>query len=76
MSINMDISEVLILLKKTSNRHISQIISTGNICFMLERKSFSDSKRSEVFGDILLSSKQKNLVLSYSTSKVVSLANI
>ena len=42
----------------------------GNICFMLERKSFSDAQSSEVFDDILFDYKTEILVLSYSTLNV------
>ena len=37
--------------------HIYDVIEMGNICFMLKRKSFSDSQRTEVFDDILFNKK-------------------
>ena len=54
MSINTDILELLILRQKNFKpSHFHGVIKMGNICFMLERKSFSDLQSSEVFGDIL-----------------------
>ena len=49
MSINTDIWELLILRKKVKPSHIYDVIEMGNICFMLERRSFRVSQSSEVF---------------------------
>ena len=58
-----DIWELLILRKKKKKKktlHYHDVIEIGNICFMLERTSFSVSQRSEVFDDILFDSKTEN----------------
>ena len=47
------INELLILCKKVETLRFHDIIKLGNVCFMLKRKSFSDSQRTEVFECIL-----------------------
>ena len=37
----------------TSDSFLETVIKIGNICFMLERKSFDDLPNFEVFDDIL-----------------------
>ena len=53
MSINTDIWELLILRKTVKPSHFHDITEMRNICFRMERESFSDSQSSEVFDDIL-----------------------
>ena len=54
MSIYTGIWKVLILCKNVKVSDFSDVIEIANICFWLERKSFSDSQSFEVFGDILI----------------------
>ena len=67
MSINTDIRELLILRKNVKPSHFPDVIEMGSICFMLERKSFSDSQSSEVIMTYCLTRKLKMLFFSYST---------
>ena len=54
--------------KNVKPSHFHEATDIGNICFMLERKSFSDLQSSEVFDDIYcLTRKLKTFVLSYYT---------
>ena len=53
--------------KNVKPSHFYDVIEIGNICFMLERKLFSDLQSSEVLMIYCLTRKLKILVLSYST---------
>ena len=54
-------------LKNVKPSHFHDITEMGNTCFMLERKSFSDSQSYEFFMIFCLTRKLKILAVSYST---------
>ena len=66
MWINTDMRELLILPKNAKPSHFHEVVELGNICFVLERKSFSD-KVLKFLMIYCLTRKLKILVLSHST---------